>query len=462
MQLADYAMIANSVPQDVKIKSVNEKKMEEQELATSALSNKAKEMQNQQTQSQLDYKNVLKGALQKNTKYNADGTSTTDHRAVANDVGQAGYIDEAHGYTLNQQKEIYATHKDQLQFISSLAQGVLSQPEAVREQAYQLAIAQAKNAGFDTSGAKPNYDENDLTGIINANITAKDFFDAPNKKMAAEANLLRAGAAEQNANSLSTRREALNNKLEIGSTQQPIASQGTLERIADMADAGMSLKDSPYAGLFTGSQNVANRNALAETITARATANGRDVADSLIALQDFRSGNKAAVVLADREAKIAPRVQEARNMIPMAKDLSAAYDRSSLRGMTLTENWLSKQTNDTNLSKLQAATNTFINAYDSAITGSTGGTVSGKDHAREMLNAAMDNASYQAVMNVMDKEMEFALQSPNQVKKMMDSHLKERTNKTKANTEKPNATSEKPNTLDHTSKSGNKIQFTVE
>ena len=298
MQLADYAMIANSVPQDVKIKSVNEKKMEEQDLATSALGNKAKEMQNQQTQSQLDYKNVLKGALQKNTKYNADGTSTTDHRAVANAVGQAGYIDEAHDYTLNQQKEIYATHKDQLQFISSLAQGVLRQPEAVREQAYQLAIAQAKNSGFDTSGAKPNYDENYLTGIINTNITAKDFFDAPNKKMAAEANLLRAGAAEQNANSLSTRREALNNKLEIGSTQQPIASQGTLERIADMADAGMSLKDSPYAGLFTGSQNVANRNALAETITARATANGRDVADSLIALQDFRSGNKAAVVLA--------------------------------------------------------------------------------------------------------------------------------------------------------------------
>lgn len=179
MELADYAMIANAVPQDVKLKSANEKQMEKQDLATSALGNQTRSMQNQQVQGQLDSKAALKSALQKNTKYNPDGTSVTDHRAVANDLGQSGFIDEAHNYTINQQKQVYDAHKDKMNFLAQQAQGILSQPPEARPQAYAQAVQQAQQMGIDVTG-KETYQgpatDNYLTGVIAANQESKDYF----------------------------------------------------------------------------------------------------------------------------------------------------------------------------------------------------------------------------------------------------------------------------------------------
>lgn len=185
MQLADYAMIANSVPQDIKVKSVADQEMERQTIAQAALGNQAQDMKNKETKRSIDTRDIIKKAVQENTKYNEDGSSVTDHRAVANTLGQAGLIDEAHDYTINQQKQIYEAHKGQMNALAGFAQGVLSQPPEYRPQAYAQAVQQAKQMGIDVTG-KETYNgaetDNYLTGVIASAQDAKTFFEGQNKK----------------------------------------------------------------------------------------------------------------------------------------------------------------------------------------------------------------------------------------------------------------------------------------
>lgn len=183
MELADYAMIANSVPQNVKLKTTNEKISEQQTLAGAALGNKAKEMQNEETKSGIDEKAAVRAAISKNTKYTEDGKSTTDHRAVANELGQNGYADLADSYLMKTQKRLYDSHKEQVSAMASIAQGILSQPPEARAQAWAQGIQQAQQLGIDTTGHE-NYDgansDNYLNQIISQAQTAKDYFEGAN------------------------------------------------------------------------------------------------------------------------------------------------------------------------------------------------------------------------------------------------------------------------------------------
>ena len=185
MQLADYAMIANSVPQDVRLKSANEKQMEKETLAGAAMGNESRAMQNKQIKGQMDAKDAIKSALQKYTRYNSDGSSVTDHRGVANELGQAGYIDESHDYTMNQQKQVYAANKDKMDFLAQQAQGILSQPPEARPQAYAQAVQQAQQMGIDVAG-KETYNgpetDNWLNGVIASAQDAKTYFEVANRK----------------------------------------------------------------------------------------------------------------------------------------------------------------------------------------------------------------------------------------------------------------------------------------
>lgn len=59
------------------------------------------------------------------------------------------------------------------------------------------------------------------------------------------------------------------------------------------------------------------------------------------------------------------------------------------------------------VSAFVAANNTLVNEYDRAVSGGVG-TVSGKEHAREMLNTAQTPEQYREVLKVMKREMDIA------------------------------------------------------
>ena len=435
MQLSDYAMIANSVPQNVPLESLGDLQQQKQNIESSALNNQAKGMQIKQAQDAISEKDAVKQAVMANTKYNPDGTSITDHRAVANQLGQSGLIDAAHNYTLDVQKQVYNTHKDQMDFLAHQAQGVMSQPTESRAQAFTQAIQAAKQANIDVTGhdtwdpqSTPNY----LTGIIAANQDAKTYFEQPEKLLKAQADKTRADAYVTEQNSLADLHNSQKNKTDrqtvnLDTVQSPTISQATLDIMTDLGLSG-ALKDSPYQGLLTGAKNQANRNALAENLTKVQNDRGIDTSSLIESLRDYKNQALSENELSKRRAKVEPRVMEARTQLPIIEDLSKNIDRSTFLPLSQGENWWEKKTSDTNQAKLNAAITSFVTAYDGAMSGSTG-TVAGKEHAYGMLNTAQNMDTIRSVLGVLDKEMQTAQDAPNKVLDMMRSDLQERRNK---------------------------------
>ena len=69
-----------------------------------------------------------------------------------------------------------------------------------------------------------------------------------------------------------------------------------------------------------------------------------------------------------------------------------------------------------NLARFVTANNSLITAYARGISPTGVPTVSDKDHGREMLSTAKDQASYEAVVNQMMKELAAAQTAPGQVR----------------------------------------------
>lgn len=188
MQLADYALIANSVPDNVKIMSPQDIEQQKQTIASLALSNQARKIENSTAQAGIDRSALLKAAIQANARPDQSGRVVVDHDGVISTLAQkdaqlASEYEQHHNeQELLKSKSLYDRYSQQIGQVAQLAQGVMSQPEQARPQAYQSALAQAKQLGIDVTGAPPQYDQNYLTGIINQAVSVKDHFEADQAK----------------------------------------------------------------------------------------------------------------------------------------------------------------------------------------------------------------------------------------------------------------------------------------
>jgi hypothetical protein len=81
------------------------------------------------------------------------------------------------------------------------------------------------------------------------------------------------------------------------------------------------------------------------------------------------------------------------------------------------------QTNDPALRQFAAANNALVNVYSRAISPSGTPTVADKEHAREMISTAMDDRSYQAVLDQMQKEITAARAAPKTVRKAFNDEV---------------------------------------
>jgi len=99
---------------------------------------------------------------------------------------------------------------------------------------------------------------------------------------------------------------------------------------------------------------------------------------------------------------------EFENASKIAKTLSDKYDRTSFPGINKALNAFETQKGDPNIRAFGAAINTAVNSYARAINPKGVGTVSDKEHARELLSTADSKESFDAVMAVLDQEVEKA------------------------------------------------------
>ena len=110
-------------------------------------------------------------------------------------------------------------------------------------------------------------------------------------------------------------------------------------------------------------------------------------------------------------AKMSTAANEANQMIGIARELSTAVDRTEFPTINAISNAVSKGTGDVNIVQLNTALNALVNSYARAISPTGTPTVSDKNHAREVVNAAYSNNQLNGILDIMQSEMAIARES---------------------------------------------------
>jgi hypothetical protein len=167
---------------------------------------------------------------------------------------------------------------------------------------------------------------------------------------------------------------------------------------------------------FAKGASKQNRDALLGNIAKLQVLGGAQPGDFTNAGYGSAADKRTMTELGAREGKIAARVQEARNMIPLALDASSKVDRSRYVPLNKISQWGQSQLeSNPDLAALKASTQSFLNAYTAAINNGAR-TVHDAQEASTMLYTAQNKEVYERVLRQLDKEMESALAAPQQVK----------------------------------------------
>lgn len=190
-----------------------------------------------------------------------------------------------------------------------------------------------------------------------------------------------------------------------------------------MAQQYLAGDTSVVQNLGRGAQGAQNIVRLRNEIARQAQAGGLAGAD-LAAKNAEYFGTKAGQRTAGtRIANVEMASTEAQSLIPLAREASSAVARSSLLPFGKAQVMFNEQTNDPALRKFAAANNALVNVYSRAISPSGVPTVADKEHAREMISTAMDQRSYNAVLDQMEAEITAARAAPKAVRQAFNSEV---------------------------------------
>lgn len=182
--------------------------------------------------------------------------------------------------------------------------------------------------------------------------------------------------------------------------------------LADQSAAGDT---SALTNIGRGAQGARNVVGIRNEQAAGGTS-GAEMARKRAEFAGQTSGQRA---LGTREANLGMIANEARNAIPLA----VANSNKTKRGGTVAWNqaqgaW-EVQTGDAAWAAHVASTNALINLYARAAGGGTW-TVSGSEHAREMLNPTMPPQAYNSTVRTISQELNNFLRAPAQTRQQME------------------------------------------
>lgn len=152
--------------------------------------------------------------------------------------------------------------------------------------------------------------------------------------------------------------------------------------------------------------NSRNMKIIAGTLAMDPTANLKELNIDAV------SGAAASKALATQSAKILTAANEADSMIKIVRNTSAKIDRSQYPNINAIQNAVSKGTGGKDIVALNTALNALVNSYARAINPTGVATVSDKNHAREIINSNYAAGQLDAILTVMEAEMNIAKASP--------------------------------------------------
>lgn len=186
------------------------------------------------------------------------------------------------------------------------------------------------------------------------------------------------------------------------------------DTIKSMAQQYLAGDKSVLQNLGRGTQGAQNIKALRQAISSEGTALGLKPADIAARLGEYSGFVAQQRTMGTQLANVTMASTEAQTMIDQARQASndTAVSRAHALGWNNIEQWGEKQLQDPQLASLKGATTAVINTWARAINPKGVATVEDKKHGYDLLNAAQDAATYNAVLDRFEQEAQASLAAP--------------------------------------------------
>lgn len=190
------------------------------------------------------------------------------------------------------------------------------------------------------------------------------------------------------------------------------------EDAAFMAQQYLAGDKSVLQNIGRGKQGAGNIIMVRRAIRSTAESQGLKPADVAARLAEYNGYVSEQRSLGTQQANVEMASSEAQQMIQNARGASddTSVSRAHALGWNKIEQWTQKQIQDPKLASLKAATTAVINTWARAINPKGVATVSDKEHGYELLNAAQDKATYDAVLDRFEQETQASLAAPQSAK----------------------------------------------
>ena len=135
--------------------------------------------------------------------------------------------------------------------------------------------------------------------------------------------------------------------------------------------------------------------------------------------QAFAGGMSAQRAAGTIQGNVTSAANEAINMIPLVEQYVAKVNPTNYPLLNKVGNFVDRQGGDPAIVGLAGSLNSLVNVYARAIAPRGGGTVSDKNHAREIINEAMSKGQLSEALKVMRAEMQSAITAPAQAREQL-------------------------------------------
>jgi hypothetical protein len=190
------------------------------------------------------------------------------------------------------------------------------------------------------------------------------------------------------------------------------------EDAAFMAQQYLAGDKSVLQNVGRGKQGAGNIVMVRKAIRTTAEAQGLKPADVAARLAEYNGYMSEQRTMGTQQANVEMASSEAQQMIQNARGASddTAVARAHVLGWNKIEQWGAKELQDPKLASLKAATTAVINTWARAINPKGVATVADKEHGYDLLSAAQDKATYDAVLDRFEQETQASLAAPQSAK----------------------------------------------
>jgi hypothetical protein len=192
-----------------------------------------------------------------------------------------------------------------------------------------------------------------------------------------------------------------------------LLDQDTIGQMAEQYRAGDT---SVLTNLGRGAQGAENIKLLRQEIVRQNTAGGISGTEQAAKNAEYFGTKAGQRTLGTKQANIELAATEFKQVIPVVAEASKAVNRTEYPDLNKIIQAFNEKTGDPNIVKFGGGINTLVNLYARAISPSGVGTVSDKEHAREILQKSWSQGQFDAAVGMMQQEIDAALASPEKVR----------------------------------------------